>query len=316
LVRGVKTQRRRARYQGDGMTVKIGNAPVSWGVFYGDDPNNPDWSWVLDEVSATGFKWVELGPIGFCPEDAERLAAEYERRGLTLVGDPPVLQRLEDKAADHNREVTHRTCKLLQSLGGRYFNIIPKIGAERIATAGRGDASRRLDRDEWKVFMDAIREAATVARGDYGLTPVLHPHSATYLEYADEIDLAFDMLEPELVGMCLDTGHQAYADVEPVALYRKYHERVHYMHFKSIDAAVHASVVERGVDFDSAVGEGVFCSLADGAVDFPALKLALEEHGYDGWATIEQDADPSSGGDPSDDARRSLAFLRETGIAD
>ena len=205
---------------------------------------------------------------------------------------------------------------MLQALGGRYFNIIPKIGAERIATAGRPDASRRLDAGEWKVFMDAIREAATVARGDYGLTPVVHPHSATYLEYADEIDQAFDELEPELVGMCLDTGHQAYAGVEPVALYRKYHERVHYMHFKSIDAAVHASVVERGVDFDSAVGEDVFCSLADGAVDFPALKVALEEHGYDGWATIEQDTDPRSGSDPSADARRSLAFLRETGLVD
>lgn len=298
------------------MTVKIGNAPVSWGVFYGDDPTNPDWSWVLDQVAETGFKWVELGPIGFCPEEPERLAAEYEQRGLTLVGGF-IFEALEDAGlAEHNRATTHRTCRMLQALGGRFFNIIPKIGPERIATAGRSEASRRLDAGEWKVFMDAIREAAKIARGEYGLTPVLHPHGASYLEYADEIDKAFDELEPELVGMCLDTGHQAYAGVEPVALYRKYHERVHYMHFKSIDAAVHASVVERGLDFESAVSEDVFCSLADGVVDFPALKVALEEHGYDGWATIEQDTDPRGGGDPSADARRSLAFLRETGLVE
>ena len=298
------------------MPVRIGNAPVSWGVFYADDPANPEWSWVLDQVAETGFEWVELGPIGYCPEEPQRLAAEYERRGLKLVGGF-IFEALEDpKQADHNRAVIHRTCGLLKALGGRYFNIIPKICAERIATAGRADASRRLDSGEWKVFIDAIREAAAIGGGEYGLTPVLHPHSATYLEYADEIDLAFDELEPDLVGMCLDTGHQAYAGVEPVALYRKYHERVQYMHFKNIDSAVHASVVERGVDFEAAVGEGVFCSLADGSVNFPALKVALDEHGYDGWATIEQDTDPRGGGDPSADARRSLEFLRETGLSD
>ena len=64
------------------------------------------------------------------------------------------------------------------------------------------------------------------------------------------------------------------------------------------------------------MSEGLFCSLADGVVDFPALKVVLEEHGYDGWATIEQDTDPRTGGDPSADARRSLAFLRETGLAE
>ena len=164
--------------------------------------------------------------------------------------------------------------------------------------------------------MDAIREAATVARDEYGLSPVLHPHTATFLEYADEIDQAFDELEPELVGMCLDTGHQAYAGIEPVALYRKYHERVHYLHFKNIDAAVLARVIEREVDLLRAVGEGVFSSLADGAVDFPALKVALEEHGYDGWATIEDETAPGPNSDPSTNARRSLAFLRETGIVE
>ena len=298
------------------MPVRIGNAPVSWGVFYADDPANPEWSWVLDQVAETGFEWVELGPIGYCPEEPERLAAEYERRGLKLVGGF-IFEALEDpKQADHNRAVIHRTCGLLKALGGRYFNIIPKICAERIATAGRADASRRLDSGEWKVFIDAIREAAAISGGESGLTPVLQPHSATYLEYADEIDLAFDELDPDIVGMCLDTGHQAYARVEPVALYRKYHERVQYMHFKNVDSAVHASVVEREVDFEAAVGEGVFCSLADGSVDFPALKVALDEHGYDGWATIEQDTDPRGGGDPSADARRSLEFLRETGLSD
>ena len=92
--------------------------------------------------------------------------------------------------------------------------------------------------------------------------------------------------------MCLDTGHQAYAGIDPVALYRKYHERVHYLHFKNVDAAVLAGAVERELDLFTAAGEGVFSALADGVVDFPALKIALDEHGYDGWATIEDELPP------------------------
>ena len=56
------------------MQVRIANAPVSWGVFYGDDPTNPPWAKVLDEIAATGHRWTELGPIGFLPEDPGQLA--------------------------------------------------------------------------------------------------------------------------------------------------------------------------------------------------------------------------------------------------
>ena len=31
------------------MTIKIGNAPCSWGVEFADDPRNPPWTRVLDE---------------------------------------------------------------------------------------------------------------------------------------------------------------------------------------------------------------------------------------------------------------------------
>ena len=40
------------------------------------------------------------------------------------------------------------------------------------------------------------------------------------------------------------------------------------------------------------------------------------EHGYDGWATIEDETAPGPNSDPTANARRSLAFLREIGIAE
>ena len=51
------------------MTIRIGNAPCSWGVEFADDPRNPPWQRVLDECRAAGYDGIELGPIGFMPED-------------------------------------------------------------------------------------------------------------------------------------------------------------------------------------------------------------------------------------------------------
>ena len=55
---------------------------------------------------------------------------------------------------------------------------------------------------------------------------------------------------------------------------------------------------------------------SSGAVGEMHSDGTVEPRFGDGWATIEQDTDPRGGGDPSADARRSLEFLRETGLSD
>jgi sugar phosphate isomerase/epimerase len=50
-------------------------------------------------------------------------------------------------------------------------------------------------------------------------------------------------------------------------------------------------------------------------VDFAGLRDALEEHGFRGWATVEQDRLPTDSGTPAEHAQASLAHLRELGLA-
>ena len=47
------------------MSIKIGNAPCSWGVEWADDPRNPSWESVLIECRESSYDGIELGPIGF-----------------------------------------------------------------------------------------------------------------------------------------------------------------------------------------------------------------------------------------------------------
>jgi inosose dehydratase len=296
------------------MHIRIANAPVSWGVDYASDPDNRPWPEVLDGIAAAGYEHLELGPVGYLPEDPATLGAELSARGLEVTG-TFIFDVLHDPAQrDRVRSVAQRACALIAATGGRNLVVIDHLAPERMAVAGSPALGRRLAGDELAELIAGIRAVAAIAN-EHGVRPVLHPHAGTYVEYRDEIDRVLEAIGEDELGLAIDTGHSAYAGVDPVRLYRDFASRTEYFHFKDIAADVHARVLRERIDFEAAVTAGVFCPLGEGVVDFPALAEALEEQGFDGVATVEQDVDPASGSDPVTDAVRSLEYLRAVGLA-
>src|ERR1035441_10841251 len=55
-------------------------------LWFADDPLQTPWERFLDEVAEVGYQWLELGPFGYLPTDAVRLAEELARRGLKVAG--------------------------------------------------------------------------------------------------------------------------------------------------------------------------------------------------------------------------------------
>ena len=51
----------RTEKEGGTMSMKVGNAPCSWGVDFADDDRNPPWETVLRECAAAGYRGIELG---------------------------------------------------------------------------------------------------------------------------------------------------------------------------------------------------------------------------------------------------------------
>jgi inosose dehydratase len=96
---------------------------------------------------------------------------------------------------------------------------------------------------------------------------------------------------------------------------RKHRERVSYLHLKSVDAALERQVNREGLRFAQAMEMGVFCEPEKGVVDFKALSSLLKEIEFDGYAIVEQDMPPQPLDRPLPVARRTLAYLREVGIA-
>ncbi len=296
-------------------SYRLANAPCSWGVDFADRPEKADWRRVLDEAAAAGFAAIDLGPVGYLPTDPLELSDELAKRRLTLSAGG-LFDPLSDPAAfPAVVEKTRRTCEILRALDAPRLVIINCVSEERGRTAGRSAASSRLNPADWRAMMGRIAELARIARDDYGIKSTLHAHAGTTIEYEDELDRAMEDLPAELVGLCVDTGHAAYAGADPIALIKRYAGRIGHMHFKYIDAEVHAACIADGTDFFSAIARGIFCPLGRGAVDFVAVHDALTGIGYSGLAVVGQDVDPTGDASPLDNARESYDFLKSVGIA-
>ncbi|MEL6235889.1 MAG: TIM barrel protein, partial [Pseudomonadota bacterium] len=286
------------------MTIRIGNAPCSWGVEFAGDPRNPAWRDVLRDCAAAGYTGIELGPVGFMPEDPPELAEALAAEGLTLIGGV-VFRAFHDPAEwEDVRDGATRTCRALAAHGAQHLVLIDSISPRRAPTAGRAAAAEEMDAAEWAAFRDRIATIAKMGHEEYGLTVGIHAHAAGFMDFEPELDRLLDEVDEAILKICFDTGHHSYAGFDPVAFMRRRIGRISYMHFKDIDPGVKADVIAKGTGFYEACGQGIFCNLGEGDVDFPAVRQILVEAGFTGWCTVEQDCDPTlPGTDPLRDAR-------------
>lgn len=296
------------------MTIRIGNAPCSWGVEFAADPRNHHWRTVLSECAAAGYKGIELGPIGFMPEDPAELGDALAEHDLTLIGgvvfrpfhDPAQWADVEDAAI--------RTCKALVAHGARHLVLIDSISPRRAPTAGRANEAEQMGPEEWLAFRDRIARIARMGTEDYGLTVGIHAHAAGFMDFEPELERLLAEVDPDILKICFDTGHHAYAGFDPVAFMKRHISRISYMHFKDIDPAIRADVVSKRTGFYDACGQGIFCNLGKGMVDFPAVRQVLLDHGFEGWCTVEQDCDPTLDVRPKDDAIANRTYLESIGF--
>lgn len=297
------------------MNIRIANAPASWGLEPPDPAQDPPWQRVLEEIARAGYTGTELGPFGYLPTDPAALVAGLREHRLSLAAGF-VMETFGNPAARETIEHTaRRTCELLRAGGAQTLILIDAVAPERLGTAGRTDAAPRLDDEGWASLIDGLRAVAEIARAS-GLAAAIHPHVGTHIEFEDEVDRALADLEPDLVGLCADTGHSTYAGIDPVALLRHHGDRLAYVHFKDIDLARLNRARAEQLTFYEAVARGIFRPLGEGSVDFAAVAERLADVSYTGWATVEQDRLPDGSSAPVDEAQRSLSYLREIGLAD
>lgn len=294
------------------MSIKIGSAPDSWGVWFPSDPKQTPWHRFLDEIAASGYEWTELGPFGYLPTDPATLRGELERRGLKLTAsfamvhleDPECWPALEKQALGGG--------ELAAALGGKFLVLIDDTYSD--LWTGKPTRPSRLDATGWSHLLDTTHRIADLIKSRCNLQVVYHPHAETHIEYEDQIERLLEGTDPARVSLCLDTGHHAYRGGDPVAFFRKHHKRIPYLHLKSVDREKRDWVERERIPFATAVAKDMFCEPSMGVVDFAAFRDALIDVGYDGWAIVEQDMYPAPFEKPMPIAGRTRRYLKEMGL--
>src|SRR5690606_24519683 len=216
------------------MTIRIANAPVSWGIFeFEGTAQKFTYTQVLDEIVETGYSGIELGPWGFLPTDPDKLREELETRNLKLLSSYVPVKLVDRAAHEAGEQHAMKVGKLLAALDAPFIVLADDAGTvpELVAQAGQRSGSK-LTADEWDVFADGVNRIARKIHGELGLKVVFHHHCGCYVETPEETRQLMSRADYDLVGLCLDTGHWHYGGGDAVACIREFGERVRYLHLK------------------------------------------------------------------------------------
>ncbi|MEV0121947.1 sugar phosphate isomerase/epimerase [Streptomyces sp. NPDC050703] len=292
--------------------IRIGSAPDSWGVWFPEDPRQVPWRRFLDEVAASGYEWIELGPYGYLPTDPAVLAEETGRRGLK-VSAGTVFTGLHHGPAVWDRTWAHvaDNAALAQATGAGHLVVIPSFW--RDDKTGTVLEDRVLTPGQWRELTTQTERLAREVRECYGLRVVVHPHADTHIDTEENVTRFLDATDPDLVSLCLDTGHYAYCGGDSVELIETYGERIGYLHLKQVDPEVLAGVHAEQVPFGPAVARGVMCEPPSGVPALEPVLAAAQRLGVELFAIVEQDMYPCPPDQPLPIARRTRAFLRSCG---
>ena len=279
--------------------MQFGNAPCSWGI---NDPtgNKVGWRRYLDEVATAGYCSTELGPFGYLPTDAALLRDELRKRGLELAGATHVHTFGDAASAPQLMRTLRELCPLLVRLSAKHLVIMDEDNW--YPRTARGE----LDADGWAGLTQTVRSAQAIIEDEFGLKASFHPHVGTAVELEPEIDR---LLAETEIDLCLDTGHHAFWNQDPLAYMRKARDRIAYVHLKNVDAAIRQRVLDGQLSIEDSFAQGVMCPLPDGVVDVPAVVRFLEASGFTGPVIVEQDLAENATETPLELARRNLAYL-------
>ena len=151
---------------------------------------------------------------------------------------------------------------------------------------------------------------------EFGLDLVFHPHTSTYVETPEETEQFFDATSASNIGLCLDTGHCAYAGGDPAVEAEKFRELLRFVHIKDVDDKVMAEVRRTQMNFAQAIAANAFTIIGQGSVDFPAFFAVLNKNNYSGWMVVEQDVTyGATVVPPVESVAASLKYLQQVSLA-
>lgn len=287
------------------MTIRIGANPIGWSnddlrELGGETPLEV----CLAEAKEAGFEGMELGHK--FPREPKALKAALAPFGLACV------------SGWYSAELLRRDAKAEIAALEAHLNLLKAMGCTVLVFAETSNAihgkrdtplSKRptLPRRSWKQFGQRMTEVAEHTLRQ-GVRLVYHHHMGTIVQSADDIETLMTSTG-EAVHLLLDTGHATWGGANPIALARRYKDRISHVHTKDVRKDVMHRARNEDWSFLDAVVAGVYTVPGDGMVDF--TRVFEELKGYSGWVVVEAEQDPKKA-HPLTYAKKGFTHLTRT----
>jgi inosose dehydratase len=110
--------------------------------------------------------------------------------------------------------------RLAGALGAEHIVFLPAMYRDLQDATPHEPAE--LDDDQWRALTQGADHLARVLRDETGMRFAFHSHVESHVETDEQVRRFLADTDPELVGLCLDTGHVAYThgDAPPSATSR------------------------------------------------------------------------------------------------
>lgn len=176
------------------------------------------------------------------------------------------------------------------------------VGAELVTLQGTFGRPEVMDEAARAKNLESMHRFARIAKS-FGLKTNAHPHVNTYFMYEDEIDYVMNNADRDLISLAPDTGHIAAAGGDPVAVVRRYADRIGFTHLKDYKLASDGT----GAPW---VGSGIpimscFHPMGEGVLDFAEILKILEAAEYAAPLCVELDSPASN----TEGARKNYDYL-------
>jgi inosose dehydratase len=199
--------------------ISVGNAPCSWGVIENVAGERGGYAQVLDEMQQTGFSGTELGDWGFMPTDPDVLRKALAARNLQLLASWVTVYLHDPSRLAESEAAAVRTARLLAEVGGPDVLIVlgndPYTDPMRTKNAGRIKPEQGMSEEQWQSFAAGANQIARAVRRETALRTVFHHHIGTWVETPEETAKFLSLTDPDVIGLCFDTGHYRFGGVIP-----------------------------------------------------------------------------------------------------
>lgn len=167
--------------------------------------------------------------------------------------------------------------------GLEYAEFAEKVGAKymnlQMQTWKDQPYNRPTNIDAITTYAEKANYIGKIA-ADHGLTVCVHPHANTPVFTEEQIGIFVEKSDPKYVSLCLDTAHIYLSGSDPLTVFKKYYDRLAYVHLKDIDP-------------DSSLNPEWpmkrFRALGQGCIDFSGIYKFLQSKNFDGVLCVELD---------------------------